>query len=74
MGSQTEGEGIDQAAVAAFMTEIAGTTPREMTRYVLGLEALMRRDLQESGSRHEISRATCAETLRRLRGLLIAEP
>lgn len=73
MGSQTDGtEGIDQAAVEAFMAEVAATTPREMTRYALGLEALARRTPQ--GGSHEVNVATFAETLRRLRRLLLAEP
>ena len=68
-------QGVDDAAVEEFLTDIAASTPREMTRYALLLAELVQQGgYRRTGQGHTVSLATLTVTLRRLRRLLIAEP
>lgn len=62
---------IDEASIATFMTGLAASTPRDMTFDALALATVVRDPWRVP--RLPLSRATFAETLRRVRLRLIEE-
>jgi len=65
-------ERIDEAAIATFMAGLAASTPRDMTFDALALATMVRDPWRAPAL--PLSRATFAETLRRVRLRLIEEP